>query len=120
DALMRRPRLREAALNLVVRHPTRLPAPLVAEQVRGAGKPGFRPALEAVIAYDLRERFAEIACPTLVVWGENDWLIDVGGADVFADLIADSRKVIFEDPGHRAMLERPAAFTALLRDFLRE
>ena len=120
DALMRRPRLREAALNLVVRHPTRLPAYLAAEQVRGAGKPGFTQALAATIGYDLHERFVEIACPTLIVWGENDWLISVGDADVFAELIPGSRRVIFEDTGHMAMLERPAAFNALLRDFLAE
>jgi pimeloyl-ACP methyl ester carboxylesterase len=29
-----------------------------------------------------------------------------------------SRKVIFADTGHMAMLERPAAFNALLTDFL--
>jgi pimeloyl-ACP methyl ester carboxylesterase len=120
DAMMRRPRLREAALNLVVRHPTRLPAPVAAEQVRGAGKPGFLPALAAVIGYDLRDRLPEVACPTLIVWGENDWLISAGDADVFAELIPDSRRVIFEDTGHMAMLERPAAFNALLRDFLSE
>jgi pimeloyl-ACP methyl ester carboxylesterase len=119
-ALMRRPRLREGALNLVVRHPARLPAPLVAEQVRGAGKAGFIHALAATIGYDVRERLPEIACPTLIVWGENDWLISAGDADVFAELIPDSRRVIFEDTGHMAMLERPAAFNALLRDFLSE
>ena len=51
--------------------PARLPAPLAAEQLRGAGKPGFMQALEAIIDYDLRERLPEIACPTLIVWGER-------------------------------------------------
>jgi len=77
-------------------------------------------ALEAVLDYELRDRLAEIACPTLVVWGDGDRLIHVGDADVFAELIPDSRKVIFEDTGHMAMLERPAAFNALVRDFLAE
>jgi len=35
-------------------------------------------------------------------------------------LIANSRKVVFEDTGHMAMLERPQAFNALLHDFLDE
>jgi pimeloyl-ACP methyl ester carboxylesterase len=39
---------------------------------------------------------------------------------VFAELIPNSRKVIFKDTGHVAMLERPAAFNALLADFLVE
>ena len=54
------------------------------------------------------------------MWGDRDRLISVRDADVFAALIPDSRKVIFEDTGHMAMLERPAAFNALLRDFLAE
>jgi pimeloyl-ACP methyl ester carboxylesterase len=120
DAVARRARLREATLALVVRHPGRLPAALAAEQLRGAGKPGFLQALEAILDYDFRDRLPEIACPTLIVWGDGDRLISVRDADVFAELIPDSRKVVFEDTGHMAMLERPAAFNALLREFLAE
>jgi pimeloyl-ACP methyl ester carboxylesterase len=120
DVTMRRPRLRDAAFWLVAAHPSRLPAPLVAEQVRGGGTPGFFTALQAVINYDVRERLPEIACPTLIVWGARDRLISVRDADVFAELIPDSRKVIFEDTGHVAMLERPQAFNSLLREFLGE
>jgi len=118
DTVSRRARLREATLNLVVRHPSRLPAALAAEQLRGAGTAGFLPALLAILDYDLRERLTDIPCPTLIVWGDRDRLISVRDADVFADLIPNSRKVIFEDTGHMAMLERPAAFNALLEDFL--
>ena len=67
-----------------------------------------------MIGYDLRERLPEIACPTLIVWGDRRPPHHVRDADVFAELIPDSRKVIFEDTGHVAMLERPAAFNALL------
>jgi pimeloyl-ACP methyl ester carboxylesterase len=120
DTVASRARLRELAMNVVVRHPGRLPAALAAEQMRGAGKPGFMQALEAVLEYDVRERLPEIACPTLIVWGDGDRLITVRDADIFAELIPDSRKVIFEDTGHMSMLERPAAFNALLEDFLAE
>jgi pimeloyl-ACP methyl ester carboxylesterase len=120
DTVARRARLREALLNVVVRHPSRLPAALAAEQLRGAGKPGFLQGLQAVLDYDIRARLPEIACPTLIVWGDGDRLIPVRDADVFAELIPNSRKVIFEDTGHMAMLERPAAFNALLEDFLAE
>jgi pimeloyl-ACP methyl ester carboxylesterase len=120
DSITRRPRMRDAVLRLVVSHPGELPAALVAEQVRGAGKPGFFDALQAILDYDVRERLAQIACPTLIVWGERDMLISVRDTDVFAELIADSRKVIYADTGHMAMLERPQAFNALLREFLAE
>jgi pimeloyl-ACP methyl ester carboxylesterase len=120
DAVARHPRLREATLNVVIRHPSRLPAALAAEQLRGAGKPGFMQALQAVLDYDIRERLPEIACPTLIVWGDSDRLITVSDADVFAELIPNSRKTIYEDTGHMSMLERPAAFNALLEEFIAE
>jgi pimeloyl-ACP methyl ester carboxylesterase len=45
----------------------RLPAPLIAEQFRGAGSPGFVDALDALTDYPIRARLGEIACPTLIV-----------------------------------------------------
>jgi pimeloyl-ACP methyl ester carboxylesterase len=120
DAVALRPGLRNAALGLVARHPSRLPAALAAEQLRGAGKPGFIQALQANLDYDFRERLGEIACPTLIVWGDRDRVITARDADLFAELIPGSRKVVFEDTGHVAMLERPAEFNALLAEFLSE
>jgi 4,5:9,10-diseco-3-hydroxy-5,9,17-trioxoandrosta-1(10),2-diene-4-oate hydrolase len=120
DALARRPRLREAALAVVVRHPSALPPALAAEQIRGAGTPGFLPALEAIVGYEIRDRLGEIACPTLIVWGDRDRLVTVRDADEFERLIPRSRKVVFSDTGHMASLERPRAFNALLEEFLTE
>jgi pimeloyl-ACP methyl ester carboxylesterase len=120
DTLAKRRRVRRATLAVVAAHPERLPGALAAEQIRGAGKPGFTQALQAIYAYDVRERLSQIACPTLIVWGADDRLIGVADADVFTELIPDSRKVVYEDTGHVAMLERPAAFNALLEEFLAE
>ncbi len=120
ETVTQRPLLRNATLGLVTAHPSRLPAALAAEQLRGAGKPGFMQALEANLNYDFRDRLPEIACPTLIVWGDHDRVISVRDAAVYAELIPGSRKVVYEDTGHMSMLERPAAFNALLRDFLRE
>jgi pimeloyl-ACP methyl ester carboxylesterase len=120
EAVVRYPGLRNAALGLVTRHPSRLNPALAAEQLRGAGKPGFMQALQANLNYPIRERLPEIACPTLIVWGEEDKVIPVRDAGVFEQLIPGSRKVLFEDTGHMAMLERPAAFNELLEQFLGE
>ncbi len=118
QTLARRRRLREAALGVVLRHPGHLPAPLAAELLRGARAPGFAQGLETIFDYDFRTRLTEIACPTLIVWGEDDRLVSVRDADVFAELIPNSRKVVFADTGHMAMLEHPATFNALLEEFL--
>lgn len=120
DQVTARPALRNATLGLVTAHPSRLPGSLAAEQLRGAGKPGFIQALEANLHYDFRDRLPEIACPTLIVWGDRDRVITVRDAAVYAELIPGSKKVVYEDTGHMAMLERPAAFNALLAEFLSE
>jgi len=120
DGLSTRPRLRKALLRFVMAHPDGLPGPLISEQVRGTGKAGFLPALEALTNYPIRERLPEIACPSLIVWGADDRLVPRRDADTFEELIPDSRKVVFEDTGHVAMLERPARFNRLVLDFLAE
>ncbi|MCW2995697.1 MAG: alpha/beta hydrolase [Conexibacter sp.] len=118
DELARRPRSRRALFNIVAAHPEKLPAPLVAEQLRGSGKPGFVDALDALTDYPIRDRLSSIAAPTLVVWGTDDALVPVRDAWEFGSLIAGSRVVVYEDTGHMAMLERPVAFNALVEEFL--
>jgi pimeloyl-ACP methyl ester carboxylesterase len=120
DALARRPVARRAIFGIVAHRPDRLPSPLVAEQVRGSGKPAFIPALDALTDYPIRDRLGEIACPTLIVWGAEDKLVPARDADEFARLIPNSRKVVWAQTGHVAMLERPGAFNALVQAFLAE
>jgi len=117
---VRSQRLRRGLLLLVVAHPDRLPGPLVLEQVNGAGKPGFGPALDAMVRYPIRDRLGEIDVPTLVVWGELDRLVPLRDAAEFEWLIRDARKVIYEDTGHMVMLERPQRFNADVRAFVEE
>ncbi len=88
--------------------------------MRGSGKPGFLPALDALTDYPIRDRLGEIACPTLIVWGAEDKLVPARDADEFARLIPNSRKVVWPETGHVAMLERPEAFNALVQAFLAE
>jgi pimeloyl-ACP methyl ester carboxylesterase len=120
DTLARRPRARQMIFGIVAHRPDLLPAPLVAEQVRGSGKPGFVPALDALTDYPIRDRLGEIACPVLIVWGSKDKLVPARDADEFARLIPNARKVVWPETGHVAMLERPAAFNGLLEAFLAE
>jgi pimeloyl-ACP methyl ester carboxylesterase len=121
DRLARRPGLRRALMLMVAAHPERLPAPLIAEQVRGSGKPGFMDALEALGTYPLRDRLERIEAPTLVVWGELDRLVPLRDADRFVEAIGpNARKLVYADTGHVAMLERPARFNADVDAFLAE
>jgi pimeloyl-ACP methyl ester carboxylesterase len=122
ELLARRPRLRllDPTTHIVARHSDRLPAPFVAEFVRGLGAPGYIDGMEAIFNYDYHDRLGEIACPTLIVWGDRDAVVTAKDADLYERLIPNSRKVIFRDTGHMAMIERPMAFNALLEEFLDE
>ncbi|MCW2951410.1 MAG: alpha/beta hydrolase fold protein [Conexibacter sp.] len=118
ESFARRPGLRRLALRYVFHRPDRLPAALAFEQMKGSGKPGFVPALDALLSYPIRNRIPQIACPTLIVWGTHDRLVPVRDASEFERLIPDARKVVFPETGHASMLERPARFNALLDSFV--
>jgi pimeloyl-ACP methyl ester carboxylesterase len=117
-----RPGLRHAALLFVARYPSRLRADLVYEGLmRGAASgSGFMEALEALLAYDYRDRLPEIGCPTLIVWGEDDVVAPVEDAHEYERLIPDTRKLVLDDTGHVPMLERPEPFNRCLVEFLAE
>jgi pimeloyl-ACP methyl ester carboxylesterase len=113
-----RPRLRWLALETVIRHPSRIPADISWELLSHSGREGFRPALEAILSYDFRERLSQISCPTLVVHGANDMLVPAKDADEYVRVIPNSSKVSFDDTGHMPMIERPQAFNDCVVRFL--
>jgi pimeloyl-ACP methyl ester carboxylesterase len=117
--VVHRPRLRRAAMQVVLRYPEKVSVPLAHELVLSFGKPGFVAGLQAIMDYSYRDRLPEIDIPVMVVWGRNDLLVPVGDAFKYAELIGENaRVVVFEDTGHAPMLERPSRFNALLRGFL--
>jgi pimeloyl-ACP methyl ester carboxylesterase len=118
ERIVRRRHLKHAAYHSFIRHPTRLRSELLYEITRGSGRPGFTDALRAIMDYDFRDRLPEISCPTLIVWGTDDMLVPESDAGEFERLISDSRKVVFEDTGHMAMIERPQTFNDCLVEFL--
>lgn len=120
EKIVRHRHLKHAAYHSFIRHPTRIRSELLYEITRGSGRPGFMDALRAIIDYDFRDRLPEIGCPTLIVWGTDDMLVPESDAGEFERLIDGSRKLIFEDTGHMAMLERPETFNDCLFEFLGE
>ena len=118
ERIVRRPVFQHLAYNSFIRHPTRVRPELLYEITRGSGRPGFVDALRAIMDYDFRDRLPEIGCPTLIVWGTDDMLVPSSDADEYERLIPDSRKVVFEDTGHMAMIERPQTFNDCMMEFL--
>ncbi len=115
---LRRPGLRKLAFGGIVRHPLELRRELLAEQlINGFAAPGVVPAAAALAGYDLLDRLERIRVPTLIVWGRDDLVVPAADAAGFAERIAGSRLVVFDDCGHVPMLERPLRFNRLLERF---
>src|SRR3954447_9004332 len=120
ERVVRRRHIRHLVYHSFIRHPTRIRNELLYEITLGSGRPGFLDALQAIMEYDFRDRLPEIGCPTLIVWGTEDMLVPSSDADEFERLIPQSRKVIFRDTGHMAMLERPQTFNDCMMESLAE
>ena len=66
---------------------------------------------------DLRPRLAELATPTLVVWGESDRIVDLDYGRLFAKSIPGSRFEVVPQAGHLPHIERLEDTARLIGDF---
>ncbi len=118
---MMRPKLRYWAFRMLVESPHRLRPELLWELFHhGAGKPGFLPAIQGLIGYDILDRLEEVEIPTLIVWGRNDRIVPAADALGYGQRLRNSRTVILDRTGHLPMAERPTRFNRLLETFLAE
>ncbi len=69
---------------------------------------------------DLSSRLAEITAPTLILWGEDDQLVDVSSVAAFEGAIPNARSIIYEEVGHIPMEEVPELVISDIRAFLKE
>lgn len=65
-------------------------------------------------------RLAEIAAPTLLIWGRNDLITPPPVAEEFRDRIPDAELHFIEQCGHAPMIEHPKQFNRTVIDFLRK
>lgn len=73
---------------------------------------------EAIIARpDSRSMLAGIDVPTVIIVGEADAITPPEVAREMHDGIADSRLAVIPNAGHMALLERPAAVNAALKEW---
>ncbi len=64
------------------------------------------------------KQIAQIKTPTLILWGDQDKVIDVSNADLFAKDIAGSQVEIYKNIGHVPMEEVPARVASSLLNFI--
>jgi pimeloyl-ACP methyl ester carboxylesterase len=83
------------------------------------GKEAFARQQEAIIGRpDSRPGLGAITCPTLVIAGEQDQVMPVEVVREIAEGIPGARFEVVAGSGHMTSLERPAALTRLLGDWL--
>jgi 3-oxoadipate enol-lactonase len=79
---------------------------------------GVRAQSEAIAAYTTtREAFEHIAAPTLVLHGDEDPAVDVKRGRELAEVIPNSRLVIFKGAAHNYLVAAGPASTAAVLDF---
>lgn len=67
---------------------------------------------------ELTDRLSQIAAPALVLWGTEDALIHVSGAERWQALVPNSQVTVWKDVGHMPMLEIPGESAMRYREFL--
>lgn len=66
----------------------------------------------------LAGRLHRVRSEVLLVWGAHDQLLPPECALAWQQALPRSRVELIEEAGHRPQAEQPAAFAALMRDFL--
>jgi 3-oxoadipate enol-lactonase len=79
---------------------------------------GFVGSCEAIIGYDVSARLAEIACPTLVLVGEEDEATPPAMAEALALGIRGAVLRRIPNAAHQSSTEQPALFNTAMAEFL--
>ena len=83
-----------------------------------AAPPILRQTLVRVVNEDLRAHLPNIACPTLLIWGEKDTATPVSDAQEMERIIPDAGLCVIRGAGHFPFVERPGEVHAILNSFL--
>lgn len=90
----------------------------VKEAVRTNSLKGFAHSVNALCAYDIRERMASATVPGLFVAGANDGVLPQTMQKMAKDLKGDAELKIIDKAGHLPMVEQPEAFAEVVTEFL--
>ncbi|WP_454785502.1 alpha/beta fold hydrolase [Legionella sp. WA2024007413] len=69
--------------------------------------------------FDYEDRLHEIACKTLILVGEEDWITDKKHSELMASKIPDNQFIIFPQADHSMESDVPEAFFSSIESFLK-
>ena len=86
--------------------------------------PGHRATLLSIMSGErvdaTMETVSQISVPTLMIWGRDDNLVPVTGAQKFAEAIEGSKVIVYDGVGHIPQEENAAQSIADVRSFMLE
>ncbi len=74
--------------------------------------------LAACDAFDPGARVADIAAPTLILFGSEDRMVPIGAGRLLQDRMQQARLELVDNAGHMVMLEQPEQVADILHRFL--
>ena len=87
---------------------------------RGSGAPSFTHLSKSATTSSVSLDLGGISIPTLVLWGESDWVVTPDYGRAYARLIPGSRFELIEGAGHHPEIEQPETFVERVSRFLEE
>jgi pimeloyl-ACP methyl ester carboxylesterase len=119
--LHRSERLRRRAFSRLVYDPDALDEQTMRELALGSrlGR-STGAAGTAIVHAGLRDRIDRLRIPALVVFGEDDHVIDPSGGPRLAAALPSARLLMLSQTGHLPMIERPDEVAAAIRQLVTE
>lgn len=99
-------------------------APAAVSPELGATRSGNFQTITAVYGREglsdpkLRRRLARVRIPALVVWGENDVIVDTDYGRAYAQSLPDARFTLIPEAGHLPQVEQPERLLNVVREFV--
>jgi pimeloyl-ACP methyl ester carboxylesterase len=91
---------------------------LLCNQILQADPAGYRAAMRALAAFDVRRRLSEISLPVLVITGGQDTTVPPVAQLDLANSIPNARQVVISQAGHAVSVDCPEEFNRSVIDFL--
>ncbi len=92
---------------------------LFGDSVQAGPRTLLRAARE-LLGSDLTDKLSAIHVPTLVVWGDQDWLVPLHVGLRLYDSLDNAELVVLDDAGHNPMWDQSTRFNQIVEDFLQQ
>ncbi|XP_061114903.1 monoacylglycerol lipase ABHD6b [Conger conger] len=78
----------------------------------------FMKIVEEDSRHCLQDHMTQIAAPVQVIWGKQDQVLDVSGAEVLVGALPGCEVQLLQNCGHSVVMERPRKTAKLVLDFI--